>query len=58
MVVIEYNTKKVKPFKGSAIFIHVARKYYKDTAGCIAVSKKNLKNIIKKIDKKTVVRIN
>ena len=58
ILVLNYNSNPIRKNKGSAIFIHVARKYYKNTAGCIAVSKKNLKKIIKKIDKKTVVKIN
>ena len=38
--------------------IHIAKKNYKSTAGCIAVSKKNLREIIKNINKKTTVNIN
>jgi len=34
-IVIEYNTKIIKPNKGSAIFLHLTRNYQK-TAGCIA----------------------
>ena len=58
ILVLNYNSNPIRKNKGSAIIIHVAKKNYKDTAGCIAVSKQNLKNIIKKIDKKTVVKIN
>ena len=36
LIVIEYNTNKTKPFKGSAIFIHLT-KNYKPTKGCIAL---------------------
>ena len=35
LIVIEYNTNKTKPFKGSAIFIHLT-KNYRPTEGCIA----------------------
>ena len=38
--------------KGSAIFIHVAKKNYKKTEGCIALKKIHLLKIIKKIKKK------
>jgi len=58
ILVLDFNYRPVRKGKGSAIFIHVARKNYKDTAGCIAVSKKDLKNIIKKINKKTIININ
>ena len=34
-IVIDYNTKKPRPYCGSAIFIHLT-KDYKPTAGCIS----------------------
>ena len=42
-IVINYNTKKVRPYKGSAIFLHLT-KNYKPTAGCIALKKKRFFN--------------
>ena len=50
IVPINFNTKKTKIGRGSAIFIHLT-KNYKPTAGCIAVSKKDfliLSRILKK----------
>ena len=58
ILVLNYNLNPIRKGKGSAIFIHVAKKNYKNTLGCIAVSKKNLKKIIKKINKSTIVNIN
>ena len=58
ILVLDFNSRPIRKNKGSAIFIHVARKNYKHTEGCVAVSKNNLKNIIKKINKKTIVNIN
>ena len=58
ILVLNYNFNPVRKGKGSAIFIHVAKKNYKNTLGCIAVSKRNLKKIIKKINKSTIVNIN
>jgi L,D-peptidoglycan transpeptidase YkuD (ErfK/YbiS/YcfS/YnhG family) len=58
ILVLNYNLNPIKKGKGSAIFIHVAKKNYKSTAGCIAISKRNLNKIIKKINKKTIVSIN
>ena len=49
--VIEYNTHPVVPGKGSAIFLHVWRAYYKPTAGCIAASQRNLRKILAWLDK-------
>jgi L,D-peptidoglycan transpeptidase YkuD (ErfK/YbiS/YcfS/YnhG family) len=44
--------------KGSAIFIHVAKKNYKKTAGCIALKKIDLRNLAKEIERNTKVYIN
>ena len=56
LIVIEYNTLKTKPFKGSAIFIHLT-KNYKPTKGCIALKKKDLLILLKIINKKSKIRI-
>ena len=53
---INYNTKNIKPNKGSAIFIHLT-KNYKPTAGCIALKKKDFLILIKLINKKTKIKI-
>ena len=42
LLVINYNTKPVIKKKGSAIFLHSAKKNYKPTRGCIAISKKDM----------------
>lgn len=57
ILVLNYNTNPIRKNKGSAIFIHIAKRNYEKTAGCIGVSKKDIKKIIKKINKKTVVYI-
>jgi L,D-peptidoglycan transpeptidase YkuD (ErfK/YbiS/YcfS/YnhG family) len=44
--------------KGSAIFIHVANKNYKSTAGCIGLKKSDLINLVKTIKKSNKVLIN
>ena len=46
LIVVEYNTKKVRPFKGSAIFMHLT-KNYKPTKGCIALKKNDLLILLK-----------
>ena len=58
ILVLNYNLNPTIKNKGSAIFIHVARRDYRFTRGCIAVSKKDLKRIVKQIDKKTIIKIN
>ncbi|MDA9707018.1 L,D-transpeptidase family protein [Candidatus Pelagibacter sp.] len=56
LIVIEYNTKKKQPFKGSAIFIHLT-KNYKPTQGCIALKKSDLLILLKIIKAKSKIRI-
>tara|TARA_B100000767_G_C19518765_1_gene431544 strand:- start:57 stop:548 length:492 start_codon:yes stop_codon:yes gene_type:complete len=55
-IVINYNTTKIKPYKGSAIFLHLT-KNYEPTAGCITVKKKDFLIISKIIDKKAKIKI-
>ena len=57
IIVINYNTKKIKKKKGSAIFLHISTKKYSPTKGCIAVKKQDMKKIIKFINKKTKIQI-
>ena len=57
VLVLNYNMRPIIKNKGSSIFIHVAKKN-KKTAGCIALSRMDLINLIKKIDKKTKIKIN
>ncbi len=49
--VIEYNTQNIVRGAGSAIFMHIWRSYYKPTAGCVALSQRNMRRIMKKLDK-------
>ena len=57
ILVLNYNLKPIIKNKGSAIFIHVAKRNYKSTEGCIAIAKASLKKIVEKINKKTLVII-
>jgi L,D-peptidoglycan transpeptidase YkuD (ErfK/YbiS/YcfS/YnhG family) len=54
VVPINYNTKKISRGKGSAIFLHVAKKNYTPTKGCIALKKKDLILLLKKIKSKKI----
>ena len=56
LIVIEYNTNKTKPFKGSAIFIHLT-KNYRPTEGCIALKKNDLLILLKIINKNSKIEI-
>ena len=58
ILVLNYNMKPTIKNNGSAIFIHVAKKNYKKTAGCIALRKLDLICLIKEIKQNTKVIIN
>ena len=57
IIVINYNIKPVIKNKGSAIFIHISKKNFSPTKGCVAIKKVEIKKLVKKIDKKTIVKI-
>ena len=57
ILVLDYNMKPILKNKGSAIFIHISKKNYKSTEGCIAIKKVSLKKIARKISKNTIVKI-
>tara|TARA_Y100000996_G_C22524875_1_gene644021 strand:- start:1111 stop:1602 length:492 start_codon:yes stop_codon:yes gene_type:complete len=56
LIPINYNTKKIIPYKGSAIFIHLT-KNYKKTKGCIALKKKDFFILLKLINTRTKIII-
>jgi len=58
IVVLNYNMKPVIKNKGSAIFIHIAKKNYQPTQGCIALKKNDLLKLLSKISKNIKIKIN
>jgi L,D-peptidoglycan transpeptidase YkuD (ErfK/YbiS/YcfS/YnhG family) len=57
ILVLNYNTNPVVKNKGSGIFIHIAKKKFQATAGCIALKKKDLINLLKNIKNNTKIKI-
>ena len=57
VLVLDYNMNPIIKNKGSAIFIHVAKKNYKKTEGCMALRKIHLLKIIKLLESNTKVKI-
>ena len=57
ILVLNYNMNPIIKNKGSAIFIHVAKKKFRKTEGCVAIKKNYLLRIIKDLKKNTEVRI-
>jgi L,D-peptidoglycan transpeptidase YkuD (ErfK/YbiS/YcfS/YnhG family) len=57
VVVLNYNLNPIIKNKGSAIFIHIAKKSFKKTQGCIALNKEDLINLLSVIRKNTKIKI-
>ena len=57
ILVLNFNMSPIKKNKGSAIFIHISKKNYKKTEGCIAIKKKHILKLINKLNFKTKVMI-
>ena len=57
IIILNYNINPIIKNKGSAIFIHIAKKNYKSTKGCIALKKNDLLKLIRIIDTNTKIFI-
>ena len=57
IIIINYNVEPIIKKRGSAIFLHIAKKNYKPTRGCIASSKKDMFVLINRITTKTLLEI-
>ena len=57
ILVLNYNINPIRKAKGSAIFIHISKKNFSPTKGCVAIKKIEIKKLVEKIDKKTIVKI-
>ena len=53
IVVLNYNFNPVIKHKGSAIFLHICKKNYEPTKGCIAINKKDMINLLVNIKSST-----
>ena len=57
ILVTSHNVKPTIKNKGSAIFIHCSFSDYRETAGCIALKKRDLTFLIKNLSKKVTLEI-
>lgn len=57
VTVIEYNTAPIIKNKGSAIFMHLWRNSNQGTAGCIALSRSDITQILKWLDQRNNSKI-
>ena len=57
ILVLNYNMNPIIRNKGSAIFIHVSKKNYKKTEGCVALKKIHLLKVLKELKNNTSIKI-
>ncbi len=57
IVVLNYNMNPVIKKKGSAIFLHIAKKNYSKTLGFIGLKKNDLLKILNKVKKNNKIKI-
>ena len=57
IIVIKYNTNPIVPYKGSAIFLHLTKKNYSKTKGCIALKKDCLLEILELLSPNEKIKI-
>tara|TARA_Y200000002_G_C22402453_1_gene546243 strand:- start:40 stop:531 length:492 start_codon:yes stop_codon:yes gene_type:complete len=57
VIVLNFNMNPIKKNKGSAIFIHVAKRKFSPTRGCVAIKKKELKKLLEIVNYKSVIKI-
>ncbi|KQT09920.1 L,D-transpeptidase catalytic domain protein [Methylobacterium sp. Leaf399] len=57
VVDIDYNRGPIRPGRGSAIFMHVARPGYPPTEGCVALARADLLRLLRRLGPGTRLRI-
>ncbi len=56
-LVLDWNVRSRRRNRGSAIFFHLIRPGYEPTAGCVAVSLRDMKRILPSLRRGTTVRV-
>ena len=57
IIVLNYNFDPIIKNKGSAIFLHICKKNYTPTKGCVAINKKDMINLLVNIKNNTKIII-
>lgn len=57
VVVLGHNDNPPVPYKGSAIFMHLAREAFTPTAGCIGLARADLIEVLAQLTPETVITI-
>jgi L,D-peptidoglycan transpeptidase YkuD (ErfK/YbiS/YcfS/YnhG family) len=57
VVDLDWNRGPIRPGRGSAIFMHVARPGYRPTEGCVALARSDLLRLLRKLGPKSIICI-
>jgi L,D-peptidoglycan transpeptidase YkuD (ErfK/YbiS/YcfS/YnhG family) len=57
VAVVAYNERPRKRFRGSAIFMHIARENFAPTEGCVALRRKDLQRLLARIQRHVELHI-
>ena len=57
VIVLDYNIAPRRKQRGSAIFIHCAREGFAPTEGCIALRRGDLRRLLPRLSRRTVLTI-
>ncbi len=57
MIPLGYNDVDIVPGKGSAIFFHLAKESYRPTEGCVAISRRDMEQLLPMLSSRTVLRV-
>ncbi len=57
IIEIDHNTRPRIAGRGSAVFIHLARPHLAPTAGCVALTKRDLQRVVSALTRKTRIVI-
>ena len=57
ILILNFNMNPIIKRKGSAIFMHISNKKYSPTKGCVAISLKDMRLLLKKITNRSKITI-
>ncbi|TCK29929.1 L,D-peptidoglycan transpeptidase YkuD (ErfK/YbiS/YcfS/YnhG family) [Ancylobacter aquaticus] len=57
VVVLDYNSCPRRAWRGSAVFMHIARGAFEPTAGCVAFRPADLRRLLARLNQATVIEI-
>jgi L,D-peptidoglycan transpeptidase YkuD (ErfK/YbiS/YcfS/YnhG family) len=58
VIELDHNTRPRIAGRGSAVFVHIAREGFKPTAGCVALRRNELRELLKCVGPRTKIVVN